>query len=251
MPEPWIVVALALTGVLTGFIDAIAGGGGLLMMPALLSAGLPPHLALGTNKLQSMMGTTTAANTFWRHGLARLRPNLGTVATVFVGAAAGAVVVQALDTKVLQLVVPGLLLVLAVYVVLSPRMDDADAHQRLGARGYAPVAGGIGFYDGFFGPGTGTFFTASLVSLRGLGLTRATAMTKLLNATSNWASLLVFALGGKVVWLLGLAIGLGAMLGGFLGSHSAMRMGAKLIRPLLATISILLTARLVWQWFSG
>jgi uncharacterized protein len=160
-------------------------------------------------------------------------------------------VVQALDTGVLQLVVPGLLLLVAVYVVFSPRMDDADAQHVLGRRGYAPVAGAIGFYDGFFGPGTGSFFTASLVGLRGFGLTRATAMTKLFNATSNWASLIVFALGGKVVWLLGLSIGLGAMLGGWLGSHGAMRLGARLIRPLLATISVLLTARLVWDWFSA
>jgi len=250
MPEPWIVVALTLTGVVTGFIDAIAGGGGLIMMPALLSAGLPPHVALGTNKLQSTMGTSVAANTFWRHGLAGFRANLPTMAVVFGCAAAGAVAVQALDSGVLQVVVPALLLLNAVYVVLSPRMDDADAHQRLSAKAYAPVAGGIGFYDGFFGPGTGSFFVASLVALRGFGLTRATATTKLLNATSNWASLIVFALGGKVVWLLGLAIGLGAMLGGYLGSHSAMRLGARLIRPLLATISVALTGRLLWDWFS-
>jgi uncharacterized membrane protein YfcA len=251
MPDLWIVAALTLTGVLTGFIDAIAGGGGLIMMPALLSAGLPPHVALGTNKLQSTLGTSVAANTFWRHGLAGFRANLGTMTVVFAAAAAGALAVQMLDAGVLQLVVPGLLLLNALYVVLSPRMDDTDARERLGARGYAPVAGGIGFYDGFFGPGTGSFFTASLVGLRGFGLTRATATTKLLNATSNWASLIVFAAGGQVVWLLGLSIGVGAMLGGFLGSHSAMRLGARLIRPLLATISVALTARLLWDWFSG
>lgn len=250
MPDPWIVAALTLTGVLTGFIDAVAGGGGLIMMPALLYAGLPPHVALGTNKLQSVMGTTVAANTFWRHGLLKFRPNLGTALVVFVGAALGALVVQVIDAGVLQIIVPGLLLAVGLYVVFSPRMDDNDVQQRLGPRGYAPVAGGIGFYDGFFGPGTGSFFTASLVGLRGLGLTRATAATKLFNATSNWASVIVFALGGKVIVLLGLAIGLGAMLGGWLGTHSAMRFGANLIRPLLATISVLLTARLLWDWFA-
>lgn len=251
MLDPWIYAALTATGVLTGFIDAIAGGGGLIMMPALLSAGLPPHVALGTNKLQSMMGTTTSLRTYAKGGLIQVRPELATVVVVFVAAAAGAAVVQVLASDILQVIVPGLLLFSALYVVLSPRMDDADAQHRLERRGYAPVAGAIGFYDGFFGPGTGTFFTTSLVALRGLGLTRATAATKLFNATSNWASLLVFALGGKVVWLLGLSIGLGAMLGGWLGSHFAMRLGARLIRPLLATISILLTARLAWDWFTG
>lgn len=250
MPDPWIIAALTLTGVLTGFIDAVAGGGGLIMMPALLSAGLPPHVALGTNKLQSVMGTTVAANTFWRHGLFKFRPNLGTTLIVFAGAAAGAFVVQVIEAGVLQIIVPGLLLAVALYVVFSPRMDDKDAHHRLGRRGFAPVAGGVGFYDGFFGPGAGSFYTASLVGLRGLGLTRATATAKLFNATSNWASVIVFALGGHVVWLLGLSVGLGAMLGGWLGTHSAMRFGASLIRPLLATISVLLTARLVWDWFA-
>ena len=251
MLEPWVYAALTAAGMITGFIDAIAGGGGLIMMPALLSAGLPPHVALGTNKLQSTMGTTMALRTYAKGGLIAIRPELATVAVVFIAAAAGAAFVQVLDTGILQVIGPSLLIAVALYIVLSPRMDDADAHHRLERRGYAPVAGSIGFYDGFFGPGTGTFFTTSLVALRGHGLTRATAMTKLFNATSNWASLIVFAFGGKVIWLLGLSIGLGAMAGAWLGSHVAMRLGARLIRPLLAAISILLTARLTWAWYAG
>ena len=115
--------------------------------------------------------------------------------------------------------------------------------------GHAPVAGAIGAYDGFFGPGTGSFFATSLVGLRGYGLTRATALTKLLNLTSNVASVVLFALGGHVYWLLGLAMAAGAMLGGYIGSHTAMRFGARIIRPLLVTLSIGLTARLLWSFF--
>ena len=104
---------------------------------------------------------------------------------------------------------------------------------------------------GFFGPGTGSFFTASLVGLRGLGLTRATALTKLFNLTSNIASVIFFALGGKILWLLGLSMAAGAMLGGYIGSHTAMRFGATVIRPLLVTLSLALTARLLWTYFTA
>jgi uncharacterized membrane protein YfcA len=130
-------------------------------------------------------------------------------------------------------------------------MTDEDAHQRISARGYAPVGAAIGAYDGFFGPGTGSFFTATLVGLRGHGLTRATALTKLFNLTSNVASVLFFAIGGKMFWLLGLCMAGGAMLGGWIGSHTAMRFGAQVIRPLLVILSLGLTARLLWSYFAA
>jgi uncharacterized protein len=130
-------------------------------------------------------------------------------------------------------------------------MTDEDAHHRLTARGYAPVAGAIGAYDGFFGPGTGTFFTTSLVGLRGYGLTRATALTKLFNFISNVASVLLFAVGGKILWTLGLCMAVGAVAGGWLGSHTAIRFGARLIRPLLVVISLAMTGRLLWGYFAG
>jgi uncharacterized membrane protein YfcA len=249
--EVWIYAALTATGLVTGFIDAIAGGGGLIMMPALLSAGLPPHLALGTNKLQSSMGVAMAARTYHGKELVEVRPHLPIVLCIFTASAAGALAVQALDTDVLELVVPGLLVLCASYVLLSPRMTDEDRHERLSRPAYAPVGASIGFFDGFFGPGTGSFFSTSLVALRGMGLTRATALTKLFNFTSNFGALLMFVLGGKVIWTLGITIGIGSMAGGWLGSHSAIRFGAKLIRPLLVMISLALTARLLWSYFTG
>ena len=249
--DPWVYAALAATAVLTGFIDSIAGGGGLIMMPALLFAGLPPVNALATNKLQSMFGTATAFANYARKGLVDWRAHKGTVALVFLGASIGVIAVQLVEAKALALIVPLMLMAVALYVLVSPRMSDEDAHQRLSARGYAPMAGLIGAYDGFFGPGTGSFFTASLVGLRGLGLTRATALTKLLNLTSNIAAVLFFALGGKMVWLLGLVMAAGAMAGGWIGSHTAMRFGARVIRPLLVVLSLGLTGRLLWSYFAS
>lgn len=251
MIEPWIYAALTAIAVLTGFIDSIAGGGGLIMMPALLSAGVPPINALATNKLQSMFGTGVACSNYARKGLVDWRANLLTVILIFVGASVGVIVVQTIDTKALSLIIPLLLMAVAVYVLVSPRMSDDDAHQRISARAYAPVGAAIGAYDGFFGPGTGSFFTATLVGLRGHGLTRATALTKLFNLTSNIASVLFFAIGGKMFWLLGLCMAGGAMAGGWIGSHTAMRFGARLIRPLLVALSLGLTARLIWSYFTA
>ena len=251
MIETWVYPALTAVAVLTGFIDAIAGGGGLIMMPALLFCGVPPIQALGTNKLQSMFGTGTALRNFWRSGLVDWRRNRLTVAVVFVGAVIGVLIVQSLDTKLLNLIIPVLLVASAIYILLSPRMTDEDAHHRVSSNGYAPIGGAIGLYDGFFGPGAGTFYTTSLVALRGYGLTKASAVTKLFNWTSNVASVLVFALGGHVLWLLGLCMAAGAMLGAWLGSHTALRFGARLIRPLLVVISLGLTGRLLWGYFAG
>ena len=251
MIEPWLYPALTGVAVLTGFIDAIAGGGGLIMMPALLTAGLSPVNALATNKLQSVFGTGSAMVNFGRKGHIDWKANRLVIVLVFAGAVGGAVAVQLISVAALSLIIPLLLVASAIYILLSPRMTDEDVHQRLTARGFAPVGGAIGFYDGFFGPGTGTFFTTSLVALRGHGLTRATALTKALNFTSNVASVIVFALAGKMVWLLGLSMAAGAMLGGWIGSHTAMRYGANVIRPLLVMISMALTARLLWGYFSA
>lgn len=251
MIETWLYPALTLVAFCAGFIDAIAGGGGLIMMPALLVSGVPPLYALGTNKLQSMFGTFVAMRNYGAKGLIDWRANLPTALIVFAGAVSGAMLVQVIEAKTLALVIPLLLLANALYILVSPRMSDEDAHQRVSAAGYTPIGGAIGFYDGFFGPGTGSFFTSTLVALRGYGLTRATALCKYLNWTSNVAAVLLFALSGKVLWLLGLSMAVGAMAGGWLGSHTAMRYGAKLIRPLLVTASVAMTARLLWGYFSG
>ena len=251
MLDPIVYPIMTAVAVCTGFIDAVAGGGGLIMVPALLFAGVPPIQTLGTNKLQSMFGTSMACLNFTRAGLIDWRAHRVTAAVVFVGASAGVLLVQAVGSASMGLVIPLLLMAVSLYVLLSPRMTDEDAHHRVGPKGYLPIAGGIGFYDGFFGPGTGSFFSSSLVGLRGFGLTRATAVTKMLNLTSNIASVLFYALYGNIYWLLGLCMAVGAMAGGWLGSHSAMRFGARLIRPMLVILSLGLTAKLLWGYFAA
>jgi uncharacterized membrane protein YfcA len=232
---------------IAGFIDAIAGGGGLLTVPAMLWAGLPPITMLATNKLQSSFSAATACWNFSRKGLIDWRIWWPTVLLIALLAGIGAWVVQTIKSDTLNLIVPFLLVAVAAYVLLSPRMTDEDAHHRLSVGGYTPVGGLIGFYDGFFGPGTGSFFATSLVSLRGMGLRRATAHTKAFNFASNIGALSVFAFSSHIIVLLGLCMAGGSILGAYCGSHTAIRFGAKVIRPVLVVISLCLTARLVWN----
>ena len=251
MIAPATYAAMTATAVLTGFIDSIAGGGGLVMMPAMLFAGVPPLNALATNKLQSTFGTSVATWSYARKGLVEVRPHGWTLAAIFIGAALGVLLVQRISSDGLKLIIPLFLVILAAYVLLSPRMADEDAHERISQRAYTPLGGLLGLYDGFFGPGVGSFYTTSLVALRGFGLTRATAVTKLYNLTSNLAALLLFAISGLLWWKLGLCMAAGAMIGNYIGSHTAMRFGARVIRPLLVVISLGLTARLLWSYFAG
>lgn len=242
-----LVGLLFVAGVLAGFVDAIAGGGGLIALPVLLFAGLSPAQALATNKLQGSFGTLSSSLYFIRRGLVDLRSVISMVICTFIGAALGTVLVQQIDPSFLTAVIPLLLILIAIYFLLSPQVGEEDAHQRMGSLTFALTIGfGVGFYDGFFGPGTGSFFAIAFVSLMGFGLTKATAHTKVLNLTSNIASLLFFIVGGQVVWTLGLVMALGQLIGGRLGATLVMLKGSKLIRPLVVCVCILMSIKLLW-----
>lgn len=248
--------ALALVALVAGFIDAIAGGGGLVTLPALLATGMPPTMALATNKLQSSFGSFSATFYYWRRGLLDWTSMRWAVVCTFIGSMLGTLLVQRIDAAVLQQVLPFLLAAFALYFVCSPRVGDQDRHRRLGVVPFALLVGtGVGFYDGFFGPGTGSFFALGFIALAGFSMARATAHTKLLNFTSNFASLLFFILGGQVVWVVGLAMAGGQFLGARLGSRVVVNQGTRIIKPMLVTVSLLMSARLLWQqypqWFSG
>ena len=172
------------------------------------------------------------------------------VAAVLVGAGLGATAIQRFDAGALRLIVPVLLMLVAAYTLLSPKMHDHEGEPLISEAAYGPVAAAIGFYDGFFGPGTGQFFATTLVSLRGQGLTRATGLTKLFNLSSNAASVVLFAFGGKIWWLLAACMAAGSMTGNWAGSHMATKLGARAIRPVLVCVSLALTAKLVWGWFA-
>jgi hypothetical protein len=241
-----VLSSLIAVAALAGLIDAIAGGGGLLTVPALLWAGLPPVAALATNKAQAVFGSFTAAAFFVRRGRVDLHRLTTTIALTFAGAMSGALAVRHLDPSLLARLIPLLLIAFALYFVFAPNLDRTDRRQRIGYTGFALSAGfGVGFYDGFFGPGTGTFFATAFVLLLGYDLTRATAGTKVLNFTSNLASLLVFVAAGEVWWGVGLSMGLAQILGARFGAHLVHVHGARLIRPLLVAVSLALSVRLL------
>jgi uncharacterized membrane protein YfcA len=233
-----VMAMLAAAGFGAGFVDSIAGGGGLITVPALFAAGIPPIFALGTNKLQSSVGTAIATWRYHRAGLIDWRGLLPALVLTVLGAALGAWLVQSIPVATVKVIVPFLMIGAIVYFLFSPRMTDADSHRRLSLTGYAPIAGAIGFYDGFFGPGTGSFLAVSLVALAGLGLSRATGHTKALNLTSNVVAAVLFLVAGKVLWVVAVVMGLANIAGAWIGSHFALRHGAPLIRPLLVLVSV-------------
>jgi len=245
--SPETLAVLFVVGLVAGLVDAIAGGGGLLTLPALLWAGLSPAAALATNKLQSSFGSFSAALGFTRSGEVDPRRMIWMIVCTFVGASAGTLVVQAIDSGFLRAVIPFLLIAIAIYLLAFPKAGDMDARRRIGDGTFAVlIGGGIGFYDGFFGPGTGTFFAIAFVSLLGSNLRAATAKTKVLNFTSNIAALLFFLLGGKIVWTVGLVMGVGQYLGARAGAGLVVRNGARIVRPMLVAASLAVTARIVW-----
>lgn len=241
-------LALLLFGIalVAGCIDAMAGGGGLITVPALLWAGLPPVQALATNKAQAVFGSFAATVRFLRAGAIDLRATALAVGCTFLGSAAGAVAVQVLESDLLAGLVPVLLIAFSLYFLFSPRVSDLDSRRRVGDRAFALTVGtGVGFYDGFFGPGTGTFFAMGYVALLGLSLRRATAHAKLLNFTSNLAAFLFFIAGGHVIWGIALAMAAGQLAGGWLGAHLVLRHGAGLVRPVLVIVSLAISVKLL------
>jgi uncharacterized membrane protein YfcA len=250
--EPELLLLLFLAGLAAGFVDAIAGGGGLLTVPALLWAGLDPQTALGTNKMQSVFGTAMAVRRYAVAGLVGWREVRLAVLATFVAAALGTWAVTLVDNAVLARVVPWLLLGLAAYLLASPRLGLGTTKERLGPAAFALLAGGaIGFYDGFFGPGTGAFWTLACVALRGMELTRAIAYTKVANLTSNVASLAVFLCAGLVRFDIAGAMIAGQLLGGRLGAGMAIRHGAPFIRVVFVGVVLAMTAKLLWDQFAG
>jgi uncharacterized membrane protein YfcA len=231
-----------------GFVDSIAGGGGLITLPALLLAGATPLQALSTNKVQGVFGAATAAFAYSRSGHVQLRSQWRAGLIALAAGAAGAGLVTVVPTESLRLVLPFVLIAIAVFFALKKGLDDTDRHQRITPAVYmAMVVPLIGFYDGLIGPGTGAFFMIGFVTLAGYGVLKATAHTKLLNFASNFGGLVVFAVSGAPWWATGLAMGVAQIAGARLGARLAVRVGARIIKPLLVTTSSLLALRLLWQ----
>ena len=228
---------LFLAGGFAGFVDSIAGGGGIITLPALLAVGIPPHQALATNKLQSSFGSFTATINYAKKGLMKPKELLLGVVFTFIGAASGAISVQFFDAKSLEDMIIFMLIVIFLYTLASPNLGAIHTTAKLKKPLFYTIFGLlIGFYDGFFGPGTGSFWTMALILLLGLDLKGATAQTKLFNFTSNIASLLMFIYAGLVLWVAGVVMGVGQIIGAYLGSSLVAKKEVKFIRVFFLVI---------------
>jgi uncharacterized protein len=231
---------------IAGCIDTIAGGGGLITLPTLLMVGVPPAAALATNKLQGTGGSLTATLYFLRKETIHLGDNPFSIAMTFLGSVAGSWLVLQIDSSILAKIIPFLLIVMGSYFALSPKFGAVDSQRRISSKKFsALVAPLLGFYDGFFGPGTGMFMALSFVSLCGYNLTKATAHTKRLNFTSNIAALLYFLVFGTLYWGVGLAMLAGQLLGASLGARLVLTQGAQMIRPMVNLVCFAIALKLL------
>lgn len=244
-PQTFLIVCPLIF--LAGFVDAIGGGGGLISLPAYLLAGIPVHQAIATNKLSSACGTALATGRFIKRGLVNWRLAVPTIVLAMLGSSLGANASLAMEEgimeKVLIFVLPA-----AAFIVLNPRLfrDNEDGEVKLDTKTWITAFVSslvVGFYDGFYGPGTGTFLIIAFTVFAGLSLRSANAQAKVINLTTNLTSLTIFLLNGQVIFLLGLAAALCNMAGGYLGAGLAISKGSRITRPVIILVLGLLLLR--------
>jgi uncharacterized membrane protein YfcA len=241
-----VALLLALAALFAGIIDSIAGGGGLITVPALLLAGLDPVTALATNKLGGAFGSGSATLSYASRGMIDIRKQWPAALASVLGGCLGAMLATVLPSQWLRGALPLILIATALYFALKPNLDDVDRASRTTPFFFGlTVVPAIAFYDGLFGPGTGSFFMIAFVSLLGFGVLKATAHTKLLNFGSNIGSLVTFIFAGAILWKVGLAMGAAQFVGARIGSNIAVRVGSRLIKPLLVVVCVALAIRLL------
>lgn len=241
-----LLLLLFLAACFAGFVDSIAGGGGLITIPVLLIAGLPPLEAIATNKLQSQFASASATIAYARKGHINLRQQMPMAVMAMAGGAAGALLASIVPASMLAAAIPFLLIAIALFFAFKPNLADVDGHRRVTPFVFGlTVVPIVGLYDGVFGPGAGSFYMLGFVLLAGFGLLKATAHTKLINFGSNFGSFLVFAATGSILWKVGLMMGLGQFIGAQIGSGLAMKKGSKLIKPLLVISCLALATKLL------
>jgi uncharacterized membrane protein YfcA len=240
------IAMLMLAAFVAGFIDSIAGGGGLIAIPALLLTGMSPVHALGTNKLQALFGSGSATLAYASKGHVNVRKQLPSATVAAIGSAIGALAATVVPADILEAALPVVLIAIALFFAFKPRMNDIDRARRMTPFLFGlTVVPILGFYDGIFGPGTGSFYMLAFVTLAGYGVLKATAHTKMLNFATNIGAVIVFALAGAVYLKIGLLMGVAQFIGARLGASLAIKIGARLIKPLLVIICVALAVKLL------
>ena len=233
-----ILTFLFFVGVVAGFLDTLVGGGGLLAVPALLLSGIPPIYVLGTNKFQGSMGTGIATFLLFRKKKLDWNSVKNLMLASFIGSIVGGVIIQFVDTQFLSFVIPIVLVFIAIYFIISPKPKSTVGNSKPNKKFELFAVPVVGFYDGMFGPGAGSFFAMTGVMLKKLEIIQATILAKPLNFASNIAGFIVFFSFGHIAFLIGLLMMMGQMIGAFFGTHYLLKANPLIIRFLIVIISI-------------
>ena len=237
-----------------GFVDAIAGGGGLIQLPALLISFPDREVAevAGTNKLGSIFGTSAAALNYRRNIKTDPKLLLAMVLPAFIGSGSGSLLATQISTEQLKVAIVVMLVAVFVYTLARPDLGKVEVLKGAAKRQrtVGAVAGlTIGFYDGFIGPGTGTLLMIVLVAALGFAFVGASAIAKVVNVATNFASILVFGISGSIMWVVGLAVGICNLAGGIIGSRVAIRRGSDFVRKFYLVVTFALIVRVLFDLF--
>ncbi len=248
----FVIPFLCLAGFLGGFIDSIAGGGGLITLPALVAAGVPPHVALGVNKFQGTFGTSMAVANFARKSKIIWKIAALGIPFALIGAAIGAELILSIPESVVAKVIVALLPPIAAFIFLSKTLKFKRREKASFASLWIAtplVCFFVGMYDGFLGPGTGTFLILALVFFSRLPFINASATAKTFNLASNVGGLVTFIIGGHIFYHLALPMAAGNILGNVIGSHYAIKHGDGFVKKLLLVSISILFVYLIWKYF--
>ena len=241
-----LTVLLTILGFASGFVNSISGGGGMLVLPALLWAGIPTVNALATNKCQTVFGSMSSGFNYYRNGYVQIKPLVPALICAALGAVIGTSVLQILPDHFLKKMIPVLMIGLAIYSLLSPRISDSDSNPMIEKAIFHPLGGfGIGFYGGFFGPGMGIISAILFASMLGYNIRKATANAKMVTVTANLFSFFIFIISGQIIWQLAVPMLIAQIVGGRVGSSLVIKKGVTLVKPVVITISLIISIRIL------
>jgi len=241
-----LILILFIVGVVAGIIDTLAGVGGLIALPALMLTGIPPIQALATNKIQSVIGTGTATTMMIRYQKIKIKDIIFLMITALVFSLIGTIIIQFFETESLEIIIPLVLLIILIFFLFSKSFNKIDAVPRLSKKYYNLfIVPFIGLYDGMFGPGTGSFFTTSGISMRGYNLINATAVAKALNFSTNIGAVIIFVYLDQVVWTLGISMIIGQFIGARIGSRVLIKINPSYLRVVVIILCSLMLIKYI------
>lgn len=246
--DPWVLLFLVLAAFVAAFIDSIVGGGGVISLPSLLLAGLPPHQALGTNKLAATGASSMATVRYTQAGMVVLKLALGLIPFAVLGSFLGATAVLQIEGRYVKALVMAVMVLMTVYVLVRKQFGHENRFESITPAAFALSAAFcllIGFYDGFLGPGTGSMLLFVFLGVQGFDFVRAAGHGRVINFATNLAALALFAIRGVVDYAVGIPMMVSMVAGAYVGSHFGLRHGKRWIKPLFVTMTGLILLRLL------